>query len=48
MRSHSEQIAFPGGRIDPTDATPEAAVPRETLEEVGIGGEDIELVGRLV
>ena len=47
MRSHSGQIAFPGGRIDPTDATPEAAALRETLEEVGIGGEDIELVGRL-
>ncbi len=47
MRSHSGQIAFPGGRIDPTDATPEAAALRETLEEIGVGAEDIELVGRL-
>jgi 8-oxo-dGTP pyrophosphatase MutT (NUDIX family) len=47
MRSHSGQIAFPGGRIDPTDATPEAAALRETLEEIGVGADDIELVGRL-
>ncbi len=47
MRSHSGQIAFPGGVIDPTDATPEDAALRETTEEIGLGPEDIELVGRM-
>jgi len=47
MRSHSGQVAFPGGRIDPTDATAEDAALRETQEEVGIGTDTIELVGRL-
>lgn len=27
---------FPGGKIDPEDATPEAALEREILEEVGL------------
>ncbi len=47
MRSHSGQIAFPGGAIDPTDATPEAAALRETNEEIGIELEDVEIVGRM-
>jgi 8-oxo-dGTP pyrophosphatase MutT (NUDIX family) len=47
MRSHSGQIAFPGGAIDPTDATPEDAALRETIEEIGLGADDIEIVGRM-
>jgi 8-oxo-dGTP pyrophosphatase MutT (NUDIX family) len=47
MRSHSGQIAFPGGAIDPTDASPEDAAVRETLEEIGLGAADIEVVGRM-
>jgi 8-oxo-dGTP pyrophosphatase MutT (NUDIX family) len=47
MRSHSGQIAFPGGAIDPTDATPEAAALRETNEEIGLDLEDVEIVGRM-
>ncbi len=47
LRSHSGQIAFPGGRIDATDPTPEFAAIRETEEEVGIGAETIEIVGRM-
>lgn len=47
LRSHSGQIAFPGGRIDPTDPTPEFAAIRETKEEIGIGAETIEIVGRM-
>lgn len=47
LRAHSGQIAFPGGRIDPEDATPESAALRETQEEVGIDPSFIEVVGRM-
>ena len=36
MRKHSGQIAFPGGRIDDTDPTPQAAALREAWEETGV------------
>lgn len=36
MRSHSGQMAFPGGHIDPTDAGPVDAALREAWEETGL------------
>ena len=36
LRSHSGQIAFPGGRIDPEDASPLDAALREAEEEVAL------------
>jgi 8-oxo-dGTP pyrophosphatase MutT (NUDIX family) len=36
MRRHPGQIAFPGGMIEPFDATPLAAATREAREEVGL------------
>ncbi len=47
LRSHSGQVAFPGGRIDPTDPTPEYAALRETEEEIGLAPSYIEVVGRM-
>lgn len=47
LRSHSGQVAFPGGRIDPEDSSPEAAALRETHEEIGIEPQAFELVGRM-
>jgi 8-oxo-dGTP pyrophosphatase MutT (NUDIX family) len=43
----SGHMAFPGGRVDATDASDRAAAERETLEEVGLSLANSELLGRL-
>ena len=47
LRRHSGQVAFPGGRIDPEDASVEAAALREANEEVGLEARDVEVIGRM-
>ncbi len=47
MRTHSGQIAFPGGAVDPDDPSIEAAAMREADEEIGLSPSAIEPVGRL-
>jgi len=43
----SGHIALPGGRVDPGDASAEAAARREVFEEVGIDLGDAPLLGRM-
>ena len=47
LRSHSGQVAFPGGRVDATDRTYAETALRECEEEVGIGGDHLEIVGEM-
>src|SRR3954453_1627153 len=47
LPSHGGQIAFPGGKIDPGDATPLAAALREAQEEIGLDHALIEPIGYL-
>jgi 8-oxo-dGTP pyrophosphatase MutT (NUDIX family) len=47
MRNHSGQIAFPGGKIDPEDPSPEGAALREADEEIGLDGAHVDIIGRL-
>jgi 8-oxo-dGTP pyrophosphatase MutT (NUDIX family) len=47
LRSHSGQIAFPGGRLDEDDATPLAAALREAEEEIGLDARHVRPLGYL-
>lgn len=45
LRSHPGQIAFPGGKIDPTDAHAVAAALREADEELGLAPHHVRVIG---
>lgn len=47
LHDHPGQIAFPGGRVDAGDLSPEATALREAQEEIGVPPECVELIGRL-
>jgi 8-oxo-dGTP pyrophosphatase MutT (NUDIX family) len=47
LARHPGQIAFPGGRAEPADATLEDTALRETDEELGIAPAQVEVLGRL-
>ncbi|KAF9078192.1 NUDIX hydrolase domain-like protein [Rhodocollybia butyracea] len=46
LRSHSGEVSFPGGRVDPTDASLVDAALRETHEELGILPQNVEILGQ--
>lgn len=44
---HAGQVAFPGGRLEPSDDGPVAAALREATEEVGLDTSGVEVLGTL-
>jgi 8-oxo-dGTP pyrophosphatase MutT (NUDIX family) len=47
LSTHSGQIAFPGGKVDETDADAAAAALREAQEEIGLTADFVEVLGEL-
>lgn len=47
LQHHPGQIAFPGGKVEPFDAGPEATALREAQEEIGLEPQNVTVIGRL-
>ncbi|WP_316015840.1 CoA pyrophosphatase [Roseobacter sp. HKCCA0434] len=47
LKQHPGQVAFPGGKIDATDADARAAALREAEEEIGLPRDAVEILGEL-
>lgn len=47
LSTHPGENAFPGGKMDPTDATLEETALREAYEEVGLPSSDVTIIGKL-
>ena len=47
LKHHPGQIAFPGGKVEKADQSPERAAEREALEEIGLSPDAVNIVGTL-
>lgn len=47
LPEHSGQVAFPGGRAEPDDDSPEVTALREAHEEINLFPSDVQILGRL-
>lgn len=45
LRKHAGQVAFPGGRVDPSDANEIAGALREAQEEIALAPDQVEVIG---
>ena len=45
LRKHAGQVAFPGGRVDPSDADEIAGALREAQEEIALAPDQVEVIG---
>ena len=47
LRAHAGEVSLPGGAVDGTDASHEAAALREAWEEIGLDPRAVEVLGEL-
>ena len=47
LPEHSDQVAFPGGRSEPNDVTPQQTALREAREEINLRADHVRVLGQL-